>query len=61
MVKVDDWRNTMRITLLGTGTPVLDPHHQASALLVEIGAEKLLFDAGQGVTTQLLQVGVPRL
>jgi ribonuclease BN (tRNA processing enzyme) len=48
----------MRITLLGTGTPILDPTRQASATLVEIGTDKLLFDAGRGVTTQLLQVGV---
>lgn len=33
----------MRITLLGTGPPILDPTRQSSALLVEIGADKLLF------------------
>lgn len=49
----------MRITLLGTGTPVLDPTRQASALLIEIGEDNLLFDAGRGVTSQLLKVGIP--
>jgi ribonuclease Z len=49
----------MRITLLGTGTPILDPKRQASALLIEIEDEKLLFDAGRGVTTQLVNVGIP--
>lgn len=49
----------MRITLLGTGTPILDPKRRASALLIEIEDEKLLFDAGRGVTTQLANVGVP--
>jgi ribonuclease Z len=46
----------MRITLLGTGTPVLDPQRKASATLIEIGTEKLLFDAGRGVTTQLAKI-----
>ena len=49
----------MRITLLGTGTPMLDPARQQSALLVEIGDEKLLFDTGRGVTTQLARIHVP--
>lgn len=49
----------MRITLLGTGTPILESKRQASALLIEIGDEKLLFDAGRGVTTQLVNVGIP--
>lgn len=43
----------IRITLLGKGTPILEPERQASALLVEIGEDKLLFDAGRGVTTHL--------
>jgi len=46
----------MRITMLGTGTPVLDPQRKASAILLEIGDEKLLFDAGRGVTTQLAKI-----
>jgi ribonuclease BN (tRNA processing enzyme) len=49
----------MRITLLGTGTPILEPTRKASAYLIEIGDERLLFDAGRGVTTQLAKVGVP--
>ncbi len=49
----------MRITLLGTGTPVLDPARQQSALLIEIGDEKLLFDTGRGVTTQLASISIP--
>ncbi len=49
----------MRITLLGTGTPVLDSAHQHSADLIEIGEEKLLFDCGRGVTVQLAKIGIP--
>ena len=48
----------MRITLLGTGTPMPDPNRQGSALLVEKGDVKLLFDAGRGVTTQLAKIGM---
>ena len=48
----------MRITLLGTGTPIPEPNRQASALLVKVGDDKLLFDAGRGVTTQLANVGI---
>lgn len=48
----------MRVTLLGTGTPILDPARQQSALLVEIGDEKLLFDTGRGVIVQLASVGI---
>jgi ribonuclease Z len=48
----------IRITLLGTGTPAPLPHRQGPATLVSIGDEHLLFDAGRGVTTQLVQAGV---
>lgn len=48
----------LQITLLGTGTPVLDPTRQQSALLLQINGTTLLFDAGRGVTSQLLQVGI---
>ncbi len=49
----------IRITLLGTGTPVIDPLRQHSSLLIDVDGQKLLFDAGRGVTTQLLQAGTP--
>jgi ribonuclease Z len=46
----------MRITVLGTGTPILDSERQAtSAIVVELGPEKILFDAGRGVTTQMMK------
>ena len=48
----------MHITLLGTGTPVVDPKRQQSALLVDINDEKLLFDAGRGVTSQMARAGI---
>lgn len=48
----------MRITLLGTGTPTLDRNRKGSSLLIEVGNEKLLFDAGRCFTTQLLNAGI---
>jgi ribonuclease BN (tRNA processing enzyme) len=48
----------MQITLLGTGTPVLDPARQQSALLVDLNDERLLFDAGRGVTSQMARLGI---
>lgn len=48
----------MQITLLGTGTPMLDPSRQGSALLIEVGGDKLLFDAGRGVTSQLAKTNI---
>jgi ribonuclease BN (tRNA processing enzyme) len=48
----------MQIILLGTGTPVLDPARQQSALLVDIGGKKFLFDAGRGATSQMARAGV---
>src|SRR5436309_933667 len=48
----------MKIVLLGTGTPVLDAGREHSALLIDPGGEKLLFDTGRSVTTQLLKAGI---
>ena len=55
----------MTVTLLGTGVPLLDPSAYAASnqvtagLLVVAGAERLLFDCGQGILTRLLQSGGP--
>ncbi len=48
----------MKITLLGTGTPT-NPHRFQSAVLVETGEAKLLFDAGRGAVHQMHQAGIP--
>lgn len=46
----------MKLFLLGTGTPVFDLERLATtAILIEVGSEKVLFDAGRGVTMQLLK------
>lgn len=49
----------VRVTLLGTGTPILDASRQHSSSLIEIGEEALLFDCGRGVTSQLARAGIP--
>ena len=46
------------LRLLGTGSPAPLPERQGSALLLSHGHEHLLFDAGRGVTTQLVRAGV---
>lgn len=47
-----------RTTLLGTGGPRPDPNRQGSAVAVQVSDECLLFDAGRGVTTQLVRAGI---
>ena len=49
----------MKITLLGTGGPRPDPRRHGPALVVTVGDEHLLFDAGRGVVRQLTIAGVP--
>jgi ribonuclease Z len=46
----------MRVTLLGTGTPVPSADRFGSAILVEAGSELLMFDCGRGATIRLYQV-----
>lgn len=48
----------MRLILLGTGTPVLDSTRQQAALVLQFNGANLLFDAGRGVTSQLLQAAL---
>ena len=47
------------VTLLGTGTPRPDVERFGPATLVRAGDQRLLFDAGRGVTIRLTQAGVP--
>ena len=48
-----------KVTLLGTGTPVLNVERFGMSTLVEAGGQKLLFDAGRGVSIRLHQARVP--
>lgn len=48
----------MKVTLLGTGTPILDIHRFGMSTLVEAAGQQLLFDAGRGVAIRLHQAQV---
>src|ERR1700730_6011345 len=45
-----------RVTLLGTGSPDPVVNRFSASTLVEAGEQKLLFDAGRGVTIRLWNV-----
>jgi ribonuclease Z len=49
----------MRVTLIGTGTPILNIDRFGMGTLVEAGGLKLLFDAGRGAAMRLHQAKVP--
>jgi ribonuclease Z len=52
-------KNDFKVTLLGTGIPVPQPDRFGPATLIEVGGQKLLFDAGRGATIRLFQLRVP--
>jgi ribonuclease Z len=54
-VKAD---SDFKVTLLGTGTPIPDPDRFGPSTLVEVGNQKLLFDAGRGVPIRVRQIGL---
>ena len=47
----------LTITLLGTGSPLPDPHRAGPATLVSGGGEQYLVDAGRGVLMRLAAAG----
>lgn len=47
-----------RVTLLGTGSPVLSVARSGPSILVEAGEQTLVFDAGRGAALRLEQLGV---
>lgn len=49
----------MRVTLLGTGSPVPSDTRYGMSTLVQAGGHNLVFDAGRGATVRLTQAGVP--
>jgi ribonuclease Z len=50
---------SIKVTLLGTGSPILLMERFGPSILVEAGGEKLLFDVGRGASLRLWQSGVP--
>ncbi len=53
-----DETSTLRVTLLGTGTPTPEPDRAGPSVLVEAEHFALLFDAGRGTVVRLTQAGV---
>lgn len=49
----------IRVTLLGTGSPMVSMDRYGPGTLVEVGGEILLFDAGRGVLQRLVQLQTP--
>jgi len=50
---------TIDVTLLGTGSPMVDPNRAGPATLVQAGGEHYLVDCGRGVLMRLVAAGVP--
>jgi ribonuclease Z len=48
----------MRVTLLGTGSPIPDANRAGPATLVQAGSVHLLFDCGRGVLMRLAAAGL---
>jgi ribonuclease Z len=50
--------DSIKVTLLGTGTPQLNPRRMSYSTLIEAGDETLLFDAGRAAMLQAKKSGV---
>ncbi len=50
----------MKLTLLGTGTPIPDPARRGPGQVVEVGDSLLLVDCGSGVVHRLIEAGYRR-
>jgi ribonuclease Z len=48
-----------RVTLLGTGVPIPSPDRFGPGILIEAGEQRLLIDAGRGITMRLFQLKIP--
>jgi ribonuclease Z len=55
---INDKAQVVKVTLLGTGTPLPIMERFGASILVEAGSETLLFDAGRGCLQRLRQVNV---
>ena len=58
LVTTGMWAQSIKVTLLGTGTPKPNFERFGPSTLVEAGTEKLLFDCGRGSTLRLHQLGL---
>ena len=51
--------SSIKVTLLGTGTPVPSMDRFGPSTLVEANGRRFVFDCGRGVIQRLFQIGVP--
>ena len=49
--------DTIKVTLLGTGTPQLNPRRNGYSTLIEAGGQVIIFDAGRNAMFQAKQAG----
>ncbi len=49
----------MKLYTLGTGGPRPDPHRNSTCHVLEIGPQRLIFDAGRGAIQRIAQKGLP--
>jgi ribonuclease Z len=49
---------TMKVTITGTGMPLVQPHRAGPGVLVEIGDLALQFDAGRNTASRIVGAGV---
>lgn len=52
-------RDTLKITLLGTGIPNPDVNAFGTATMIEAGEERVLIDCGRGTVVRMAQAGFP--
>jgi ribonuclease Z len=48
----------MRVTLLGTGSPIPDPSRRGPSQIIEAGNDAILIDCGSGVVQNIIAAGV---
>ena len=48
----------MKLTLLGTGSPVPDPQRRGPSQVIEIGDDLILVDCGSGALHRLVEAGL---
>jgi ribonuclease Z len=58
-VRTDAGAQTLKVTLLGTGSPEPSIERFGPATLVEAAGARLLFDAGRGASQRLWQLAIP--
>jgi len=52
---------SMKLTLLGTGTPIPDPARRGPSQVIDVGGALVLIDAGSGVVQRLVEAGYGEL